>query len=97
MLWPVRPMQKQEKEPEVSTNRVQVVEGSRVEGRQFLVEAVVTSADSLWAMPKNGGMCWERYRFPHAPLIKTKKCAGNYINLDLLLVTKGSAELHNQL
>lgn len=45
-------MQKQEKEPEVSTNRVQVAEGSRVEGRQFLVEAVVTSADSLWAMPK---------------------------------------------
>lgn len=45
-------MQKQEKEPGVSTNRVQVAEGSRVEGRQFLVEAVVTSADSLWAMPK---------------------------------------------
>lgn len=45
-------MQKQEKEPEVSTNQVQVAEGSRVEGRQFLVEAVVTSADSLWAMPK---------------------------------------------
>lgn len=46
-------MQKQEKEPEVSTNRVQVAEGSQVdEGRQFLVEAVVTSADSLWAMPK---------------------------------------------
>lgn len=45
-------MQKQEKEPGVSTNRVQVAEGSRVEGRQFLVEAVVTSADSLWVMPK---------------------------------------------
>lgn len=97
MIWPVRPMQKQEKEPGVSTNRVQVAEGSRVEGRQFLVEAVVTSADSLWAMPKMEA-CAGNDIGSHIHLsLKPKKWAGNYINLDLLLVTKGSAELHNQL